>query len=57
MEKIIEWLFKTAKDLQGLDERRKREMQKYANKQCKKAFIVGVVAGALLGFALKAMVF
>lgn len=57
MDKIIVFLFRTAEDLQHFDKKRKEEMQKYANKQCKKAFVVGVAAGTLLGFVLKATVF
>jgi len=57
MDKIIGFLFRTAEDLQHFDKKRKEEMQKYANKQCKKAFVVGVAAGTLLGFVLKATVF
>lgn len=57
MDKIISFLFKTAGDLKNFDKKRKEEIQKYANKQCKKAFVVGAAAGALLGFVLKAMVF
>ncbi|WP_370843741.1 hypothetical protein [Phascolarctobacterium faecium] len=57
MSKIIEWFVKTTEDLKDFDAHMQDEMQKYANKQCKKAFVIGTLAGTVLGFVLKAMVF
>jgi hypothetical protein len=57
MSKIIEWFVKTTEDLKDFDAHMQDEIQKYANKQCKKAFVIGTLAGTVLGFVLKAMVF
>lgn len=51
MQKIIDWFTKTANDLKKFDERMQTEVQKYANKQCRKALVAGAVAGVLIGFA------
>lgn len=57
MQKIIDWFVKTTEDLKDFDAHMQEEIQRYANKQCKKAFIVGASIGAILGFILKAVVF
>lgn len=57
MKNIIEWFIKTTEDLKGFDAHLQEEMQKYANKQCKKAFLVGTIIGVLLGIAVKSYIF
>jgi hypothetical protein len=57
MKNIIEWLIKTTEDLKGFDAHLQEEMQKYANKQCKKAFLAGTIMGVGLGIVIKAYIF
>lgn len=57
MKNIIEWFIKTTEDLKGFDAHLQEEMQKYANKQCEKAFLVGAIIGVVLGIAVKSYIF
>lgn len=57
MQKIIDWFVKTTEDLKEFDAHMQEEIQRYANKQCKKAFIVGTSIGVVFGFILKAVIF
>ena len=57
MQKIIDWFVQPTEDLKEFDAHMQEELQRYANKQCKKAFIVGASIGAILGFILKSVVF
>lgn len=57
MQKIIDWFVKTTEDLKDFDTHMQEEIQRYANKQCKKAFIVGTFIGVVFGFILKAVIF
>lgn len=57
MKKIIDWFLKTTEDLKDFDAHMQEEIQRYANKQCQKAFVVGASIGATLVFILKAVVF
>lgn len=49
MQKIIDWFVKTTEDLKEFDAHVQKEVQKYSNKQAKKAFIAGAVVGLALG--------
>lgn len=63
MKNIIEWFIKTTEDLKGFDAhlqeemQMQEEMQKYANKQCKKALLAGAIIGMGLGIVIKAYIF
>lgn len=57
MKNIIEWFIKTTEDLKGFDSHLQEEIQKYANKQCKKAFLTGTIIGVGLGIVIKAYIF
>lgn len=52
MQKIIDWFIKTAADLKEFDEHVQNEVQKYSNKQAKKAFIAGAIVGVAVGILL-----
>lgn len=52
MQKVIDWFIKTATDLKEFDEHVQNEVQKYSNKQAKKAFIAGAVIGIAVGSLL-----
>ena len=52
MDKIIGWFAKTTEDLKEFDAHLQSEVQKYSNKQAKKAFGVGALVGIIVGLAL-----
>jgi uncharacterized membrane protein len=57
MKNIIEWFIKTTEDLKGFDAHLQEEMQKYANKQCKKALLAGAIIGMIVSIAVKDYIF
>ena len=52
MQKIIDWFVKTTEDLREFDAHLQSEVQKYSNKQARKAFGVGALLGIIVGLAL-----
>ena len=52
MQKIIDWFVKTTEDLKEFDAHLQSEVQKYSNKQARKAFGVGALLGIIVGLAL-----
>ena len=57
MKNIIEWFIKTTEDLKGFDAHLQEEMQKYANKLCKKALLAAAIIGMGLDIVIKAYIF
>lgn len=52
INKVITWLLGTAEDLQKFEVKKQEAVQKYANKQVKKAGVVCFLLGLVLGILL-----
>ncbi len=52
VQKIIDWFVKTTEDLKEFDAHVQSEVQKYSNKQARKAFSVGIAVGLAAGLLL-----
>lgn len=56
MQKLIDWLTKTKADLEAFDNKVQDKVAEYGNKQAKKAFYAGAVAGAVCVLIVLALI-